>query len=193
MTPQFDELYESALGRIVRNALLGATIATSIPSVYANDPKLELQQDQKDDLYTRAKQYISKHEGIRYKPYKDSKGNWTVGIGHKILKGETFPNELSPQEVGSLFAKDLNEHTRRARRIFPKFDQYNIMRQCAILDGVFRGDLSKSPKTIKLINAGKWEEAAKEYLNNREYQKSKAEDTGVWKRMEENAKMFAGK
>lgn len=31
---------------------------------------------------------IIRHEGIRYDPYQDSAGFWTVGIGHKIVPGD---------------------------------------------------------------------------------------------------------
>jgi hypothetical protein len=59
-----------------------------------------------------------------------------------------------------------------------------------MLDGFFRGDLSGSPKTMRLINQGKWIEASREYLNHAEYRQSKIDKTGVYKRMDRNALMY---
>lgn len=38
-----------------------------------------------------------------------------------------------------------------------------------LLGSWFRGSLSGSPKTISLLNAGNYDEASKEFLNNNEY------------------------
>ena len=37
------------------------------------------------------KNMIIDHEGIRYSPYKDSLGLWTVGVGHLIGDGKSLP------------------------------------------------------------------------------------------------------
>ena len=48
----------------------------------------------------------------------------------------------------------------------------------------FRGSLVQSTKTRKLINAGKFSEAAKEFLNNDEYKNaSKRKRRGIRKTM----------
>ena len=54
-----------------------------------------------------------------------------------------------------------------------------------MLSSFYRGGLSGSPKTIELINKGDFKKAAKEFLDNKEYKKSKKEGTGVANRMEE--------
>ena len=38
---------------------------------------------------------IIAHEGVRYKPYKDSLGLWTVGVGHLIGDGKTLPEDMN--------------------------------------------------------------------------------------------------
>jgi hypothetical protein len=53
------------------------------------------------------------------------------------------------------------------------------------LSSFYRGGLSGSPKTIDKINKGDFEGAAKEFLDNKEYRKSKKKGTGVHLRMEE--------
>lgn len=49
--------------------------------------------------------FLSQQEGIRYRPYKDSRGLLTIGIGHLIKPGESF-TILTQQQVFDLFAQD---------------------------------------------------------------------------------------
>ena len=58
-----------------------------------------------------------------------------------------------------------------------------------IVSSWFRGSLSGSPKTIELINQGKYKEASEEFLNNEEY-KNAAElgKPGIIKRMDATSK-----
>lgn len=136
-----------------------------------------------------ASHVLKKNEGVRYEVYKDVYGFKTIGIGHKVKAGESF-GKLSEQEVYDLFVKDASEKIKLCRKYFSKFDTYPICVQVAILDGFFRGDLSGSPKTMRLMNQGKWIEASREYLNHAEYKQSKREKTGVFKRMDKNALMY---
>ena len=145
--------------------------------------------------------YIRKNEGVADYVYDDPKKNKTWGIGHKLLPGE----DPSKMDIEETYQKDLDIHTDRAYKIFPELDRYPVPAQVAIIDSVFRGNLSNdpkssnySPKTIKLIREGKWGEAAKEYVRHSEYEKSKASEntdnpwTGVYKRMDRNANLLRG-
>ena len=53
--------------------------------------------------------FITKEEGARNKAYKDSKGLWTIGVGHLIKADEQhlITAILSDQEVEDLLKKDL--------------------------------------------------------------------------------------
>ena len=53
--------------------------------------------------------FITKEEGSRNKAYKDSKGLWTIGVGHLIKADEQhlITATLSDQEVEDLLKKDL--------------------------------------------------------------------------------------
>jgi len=53
--------------------------------------------------------FITKEEGARNKAYKDSKGLWTIGVGHLIKANEQhlITATLSDQEVEDLLKKDL--------------------------------------------------------------------------------------
>jgi len=156
------------------------------------------------------KQRISREEGIRDRVYKDSKGLLTVGIGHLITKDDTqtFPLLFGPDfdfkgllrgkvrltqdQIDSLFEHDLAGKMNTVRRHVTVFNDLPGPVQVAVFDGFFRGDLSGSPKTLGHMNAGRWDQAASEYLDNDEYRASKAQGTrhGVWQRMERNAKQF---
>ena len=53
--------------------------------------------------------YITEEEGYRNKAYKDSKGLWTIGVGHLIKKDEPhlLNATLTDQEVKDLLKSDL--------------------------------------------------------------------------------------
>lgn len=112
------------------------------------------------------KNMIVQHEGIRYEPYKDSKGKWTVGVGHLIGDGNTLPPEwnrkFSHQEVMALFEQDYRKH-RSAAESIPGFEKFNAVGQAALTDLTFNmgpGWVSKFPNTAKSIAAGDSQGAA---------------------------------
>ena len=164
--------------------------------------------------------YISNHEGKRSKvycalepnsinPYKFKQP--TVGIGHYLDSGhskqvfeKTLPEinwedvrfgriELTEQQIDRLFQEDLQKHILRAEKLFPNIRSYTLDQQKAILDGIYRGCLSGSPNTRRLIEQGDWERASKEYLNHSEYKNAVRNGRrGVRYRMEKNSNMFLG-
>jgi lysozyme len=83
---------------------------------------------------------IQRHEGVRYKPYKDSVGKWTIGVGHLIGDGSTLPpdwdREFSAAEVQNLFAADYKKHKDAAQKI-PGFSSLSISAQAALIDITF--------------------------------------------------------
>lgn len=147
-------------------------------------------------LAKAAAAYVAANEGRRNRPYKDSKGLRTVGVGH--LMAPTEPDRvLSDAEVDALFAADLaaKEKAARGKLGDAAFDSLPEKAKVAVIDGFFRGDLAGSPKTLKLLKEGKLSQAADEYLNNAEYRASKASNLagkphGVAARMERNAEAF---
>lgn len=142
-----------------------------------------------DSVLKRAATHVlMKNEGFRAKPYFCTNGHATVGYGHKIV--DKAKSIYTKAEAKILLGHDIDAKLKVCRRLLPAFDGYPVCVQVSILDGVFRGDLSGSPKTLKLIRQSKWVEASKEYLDNREYRKSKQNGTGVYKRMNRNAMVF---
>jgi len=146
---------------------------------------------------------IRQYEGYEPKVYDDGRGNNTIGIGHMItpesrqifqqLFGKAVDfnavasgkQTLTDQQIQRLAQYDIDKHLTRARRIFPKYDTYPYYVQEALLNSVYRGDTGK--KTAVLINQGKWEEAAAEYLNRHDYVNAvKLGIPGIRTRMESN-------
>jgi lysozyme len=111
------------------------------------------------------KQMIMQHEGVRTKPYKDSLGLWTVGVGHLIGDGKTLPDsmnrEFSQQEIMAMFDQDFAKHVSIAQRT-PGWDKANDIAKGAMVDLAFNMGQwwDKFPNTAKALAAGDWKSAA---------------------------------
>lgn len=83
---------------------------------------------------------IKQHEGVRTKPYKDSLGLWTVGVGHLIGDGRSLPpeynREFTMDEINRLFAKDYVHHKQAAEKI-PGYDKLDEKGKAALIDLTF--------------------------------------------------------
>jgi lysozyme len=112
------------------------------------------------------KQMIIAHEGVRNRPYQDSLGLWTVGIGHLIGDGKTLPPEMnrefSNEEIMAMFEKDYAHHRSAAMNI-PGFDKLDGKGQGALTDLTFNMGpswISKWPKLKKQLGEGDTHSAA---------------------------------
>lgn len=67
---------------------------------------------------------IISHEAIVLRRYRDSKGIWTIGVGHTKNAGglnpETFTGRLTVEEAFALFRKDLAKFEARVNRAFTR-------------------------------------------------------------------------
>jgi len=118
---------------------------------------------------------IRRHEGVRFKPYKDSLGLWTVGVGHLIGDGKTLPpeydREFTQQEVDAMFDKDFEYHQAAAEKI-PGYDDLNPKGQGALTDLTFNMGPSwykKWPKFTSFLSAGNTEGAAQSLETSKWY------------------------
>lgn len=111
------------------------------------------------------KQMVIKHEGLRNKPYKDSLGLWTVGVGHLIGDGKTLPasmnREFSQQEIMAMFEEDFSKHYAIAQQT-PGWDKANNIGKGAMIDLAFNMGQwwNKFPNTAKALAAGDWNGAS---------------------------------
>jgi len=110
------------------------------------------------------KELITKHEGIRLKPYLDTVGKLTIGIGRNLTDVG-----ITTIEAEMLLDTDLRNATAAAQEIFPNFWTYSDNRKNALLDMIV--NLGKTRFLlfrflIAAVKAEDWETARKEMLNS---------------------------
>jgi len=121
---------------------------------------------------TYDEQFVVREEGFVNKPYQDTKGIITYGVGQ------------TGNWINKSFSEAYEAHKEEARKLIPSFDNLSKELQAALMSAVYRGDLQQSPDFRKLFNAGKYKEASKEFLDNDDYRASVKSGDGVHKRME---------
>ena len=100
---------------------------------------------------------LAGREGMRTKAYRDTRGIWTIGIGHTSAAGPPDVHEgleLSEQEVLDLFARDIKQYedaVNRAIKIPLKQNQFDALVSICYNIGV--GGFTKS-SMVRDINAG---------------------------------------
>ena len=132
---------------------------------------------------------IKNEEGLRLKKYKpeSSEDHYTIGYGHYGPDVDSM-GEITEEQAKELFSKDLSTRLSAINSNIKNFNDLHPELQDSIVSSWFRGSISGSPNTIRLINEGKFEEASSEFLNNKEYRTRKGRmegvDKGVVARME---------
>ena len=138
---------------------------------------------------------IKPEEAFRAKAYKPvaTEEYRTIGYGdYGEHVGED--DEVTEPEARKKAKEGIKIRLKAIRKKIPKFDNFPSTLQDNLMSSWYRGGISGSPNTIKLINAGKFKEASEEFLNNDEYKaikKSKAKKgvaRGVATRMENLSK-----
>lgn len=149
-----------------------------------------------DNLEERLFNRLKKEEGLRLKAYKpdSSEKYYTIGHGRyskDIKKGQTITEE----DASKFLREDITSRLENVRGSIKDFDSFPESTKESLFSSWFRGSLSGSPKTIGLINDGKFNEASKEFLNNDEYRGRKSGERkrlrGVINRMENTSKELA--
>jgi len=113
------------------------------------------------------------------KARKPVKGDpYTIGYGRtRDLEGKPITKNtvITEEQADQMLREDLDTRLKEIKKAYPNFDTYSQDLQLQITQSYYRGTLTPkaSPKTRKLINKGKFREAAKELLNNKEYENAK--------------------
>lgn len=103
-------------------------------------------------------------EGLRLKAYPDSKGIWTIGIGHNL---EDCP--LSQEAVDLIFKNDI-ETVEAWLTKFPWYDSLDSVRQNVVLNMGFTLGETCFKKFVNFIGAVKeknWANASEEMLESK--------------------------
>lgn len=119
---------------------------------------------------TQTMRYITANEGEVLKPYRDSKGYWTIGIGHRIF-GEVpqkWKEGIKAQEMYNLFFQDYKSALMTAQNIFPDFNDYPEDAQMVLVDMCFQmgNKVKRFEKMREAIDTGDWNLAAWEIIDS---------------------------
>ena len=110
---------------------------------------------------------IISSEGMADRRYRDSKGIWTIGVGHAETGNPPRPSQitrqLSVEEILQLFSEDLEFYEARVRRAFTRpLTQYQF--DAAVSFDLNTGGIHRAT-WVKLFNAGKFEDAKVAFMN----------------------------
>jgi lysozyme len=106
--------------------------------------------------------YITEEEGKRNKAYKDTKGLWTIGVGHLIRPGEEhlITATLTDEEVEELLRSDLkwcSEAVEGAVKVPLQQAQFDALYSLCFNIG---GTAFKNSTVVRKLNAGDYQGAA---------------------------------
>lgn len=109
-------------------------------------------------------------EGLRYAPYKDSKGLWTIGVGH-FIGADLKDLKLSWKVIQCMLQEEIEQCLEELDSIFGEaFDGYSTPRQLALLSMIYnlgRTRFEGFQHMISAIKSNNWELAAKEALDSK--------------------------
>lgn len=108
---------------------------------------------------------IKLDEGERLVAYKDSLGIPTIGVGH--TKGVKMGDTCTKQQSYEWLKEDVEQALKDARAVCSSFDELSDPRKGVIVNMAFnlgRTKLSGFKNTLRLINQGNYEQAAKNML-----------------------------
>ena len=93
---------------------------------------------------------------------------------------------VSEEQARKDLSRNIKLKLKGVKKNIKNFNSLSTNLKENIVASWYRGSLSGSPKTIRLINEGKYKEASIEFLNNDEYKKAnKVKMSGVTKRMKD--------
>lgn len=104
-------------------------------------------------------------EGFKTKVYTCTAGKMTIGIGHN-LEASGIDEDLLIEQ----FWRDLERVERGLKLLFARYDNFTDARKLALLQMAFQlgiDGVKKFNKMCVAINAGDWDNAAKEALQSK--------------------------
>lgn len=108
---------------------------------------------------------LIQQEGMELKPYVDTVGKMTIGVGRNLAdKG------LSREEALYLLNNDIADALEDVRHCFSCYDQLSRPRQMVLVSLAYnlgRAKLAKFVRFIGAVHLGKWGEAADELLDSK--------------------------
>ena len=138
----------------------------------------------------REKEELKLDEGYKLKAYKDTLGNWTIGVG-RLVDDRKPGAGLRPKEMDYLLTNDVEDRVQALTTRLPWFIQLDEARQGVLLNMSFQlgvDGLLGFKNTLELVRTGKYIEAANAMLQSkwagqtpeRAERLSKQMASGVW-------------
>jgi murein DD-endopeptidase MepM/ murein hydrolase activator NlpD/GH24 family phage-related lysozyme (muramidase) len=140
---------------------LKATDIDHASSAYYN----EGQFSSKESGGLNLKDWIKQEEGFRSETYIDTEGYPTIGYGHKLKPGESFPGGISKADADKLFEQDFAEHQAEASKIPEYLKSPDIITAMTYQMG--KGGVMGFENMRKKLAAGDMEGAAAEMMDSK--------------------------
>jgi lysozyme len=104
-------------------------------------------------------------EGVRDKPYRDTVGKMTIGVGRNL-----DDVGLSKSEIYFLLDNDIAAAEESARSILDNFDSLSDARKAVVVNMAFnlgRSRMAGFTNTMQAIREGRWNDAADGMLSSK--------------------------
>lgn len=114
-------------------------------------------------LSDKGTRYLSNYEELRLDKHRDAVGKLTIGYGHRILAGESFPNEITSEEALRIYKDDVVKHmlpVQRYTKINLTQNQFDALTSFAFNAGT---EGYRTSTLLKLLNQGDFNGAAQEF------------------------------
>lgn len=108
---------------------------------------------------------LIRDEGLRLKPYKDTVGKLTIGVGRNL-----DDRGISVDEARILLDHDIDDHENELRAKWPHYDKLDDVRQEVLLNMAFNlgvPGLLKFVNTLAAVVAGDFDAAAYGMLHSK--------------------------
>lgn len=107
---------------------------------------------------------IELEEGKRKRRYLDSAGKGTIGIGHLIKEGETFPEILTEEEIQRIFSADLREmESAINEEVLHPLPQEKFDALACLVFNIGKTQFRQST-VLRMLNLHRWQDAADAFL-----------------------------
>lgn len=117
------------------------------------------------DDYQALKSSIMAHEGLRLKPYPDTRGFVTIGYGHNLTE-----NGITREMAETILEEDIAEAQEQCRDTIEWFDGLDGPRQRVLTEMAFNlgiDGLLGFTRMLADVESGHYADAAREMLNSK--------------------------
>lgn len=127
--------------------------------------------------------FIKEAEGLGLKAYPCSVGKLTIGYGHVLRKGESYPNGITKDKAEKLLQSDIKEAENTINRyVTVKLNQRQYDSLVSLVFNWGSGNFRKS-KGLKKLNSGDYAGALKEFsevTNNGLLKERREKEAEMW-------------